>query len=390
MNKNIFLIVFIIVLLSDSYAQKRVIFIEDNIRTGYIVNNFLGYDSFPKLKPLFINEIKVGHKTIGTKPWHSFYNYPDVGISFINGNLGNRRQFGKIYTLVPNITFDFKTYNKAKIQTSFGWGLAYFTKPYDSISNPHNILIGSHITHTAFIQLNYLQQIGKGLFLQVGGAYIHASNGHYQVPNGGLNLATLNIGIKKYFNNYQPQKIPENIEIRTNWDLSVVSGIGLHEFAGTLFPVGTPKYTIYTTSVFAGKYYKYWGKFFTGFSGKFYTAYLYNITKDTLFTENIMLKSSVLTVFLANEFQFGHFAIYTQGGINFYKPFVKKYVYHYDEKFNIDNLLELYISTKLAMKYYFFDPQVTKFNIFVQWAIKANFGNADFTEVSAGFSFITN
>ncbi len=377
---------FLLIFTTAIDAQTSV-FAENNIRTGFIVNNFLNYADFPKSNPVLINEFKIGHKTLGSKDWHQEYNYPEIAISLFSGSLGNKREFGYLYGLMPNISFDIKSFKHSTLQATLGWGLTYITKPYDSITNPHNILLGSHLNHLAMIALNYRYNFSKNFCIQVGGAYIHASNGHYQVPNGGMNIGTISIGMKKYFGNSELQQTSGNQLDKKKTNINLSFAVGEHEFAGTLQPVGTPKYNIYNVSIFAGKQYNRKAEFVIGFTGKYYKSFEYYITERSLFTDNIFLKSSILTFFIGNEFKFGHFAIFTWGGLNIYSPFVKKYVYKNDFIFNINYIYELYISTKMGMKYYLLNPDYHKFNIYISWAIKANFGNADFTEISSGIVF---
>ncbi len=386
---NIKILLFLLIL-TVTFAKSQnstTLFFEDKIYSGYIVNNFLGYDSFPKLKPALINEFKVGHKTNGSNIWHQFYYYPEISISLLYGNLGNNKQFGKITGLIPNISFNLKNHNNSSLKINLGWGISYFDKPYDSVSNPHNILIGNNINHTATINLNYQQYLAKNLFLTFTGAYLHSSNGHYQVPNGGMNLALVSVGLKKYFGQnplLNEQSIPE---FNKKTDFYFSFGVGIHEFAGTLHPVGTPKYNVYDINLLLSRNYKYFAKYFIGASVKYYESFYYQIYKNNIYSKNIRLNSSVFTFILGNEFQFGKFAIFVYGGLNLYQPFVRNYIYKDELKFNINNIFELLISTKLGMRYYLLDPHKFNFNIYSSWAIKAHFGNADYTELAIGFVF---
>jgi len=387
MIKKAILLNVLFVILTISVKSQTNVFIEENFRSGYVINNFLSYDSFPKTNPLILNEFKIGHKTLGTKDWHKIYNYPEVAVSVFAANLGNKRQFGYLFGILPNINFDIKEYKNSNLQATFGWGFAYISKPYDSITNDHNILLGSKLNHLAFISLNYRYNITNTFILQFGGAYIHASNGHYQVPNAGMNFASISVGAKKYFSDNQVISYQNSTNYNKKANINLSFGIGIHEFAGTLQPVGTPKYFIYTGSAFLGKNYSKWGEFFIGFSGKYYQSFNNFIVNRQLYSKNILLKSSIITLFIGNEFKFGHFSIFTLGGINIYSPFIKDFVYKNTIQYSINNILELHLSSKLGMKYYLLNPQTSKFNIFVAMAIKANFGNADFTELSTGIVF---
>lgn len=370
--------------ISNTFFGQLVL--ENNIRTGYVVNNYVRYLDFPKTKPFVINELKIGVKTYGKKNWHQVYNYPEISLNFLSGNLGNDKQFGYIFSVIPTISFDLKQKIQNIWQMSFGWGVSYFTTPYDSINNEHNILVGYKFAHTVHMSLFYRKQIVKNLFLQVGGAYIHSSNGHFQAPNGGLNLASISFGIKKYFS----PKLIEN-RLKPNYsrktDINISYDRGIHEFTGSLYPTGTKKYRVYALGVFLGKNFNAWSKGFIGIYGKYYEAFYDKILTFSLYSQNTKLKASVISFVIGAEIKFGHFAVFSFGGLNFYKPFVTDYVYPNIFEYNIDNILELYISSNLGMKYYLLNPEKNKLNIFVAWAVKANFGNADYTYISTGITF---
>lgn len=360
--------------------------LENNIKTGFVVNNYVRYLAFPKTKPFLINEFKIGTKTYGKKNWHQIYNYPEISLNFFAGNLGNNKQFGYIFSVVPTISFDIKQKSTIYWQMSFGWGVSYFTKPYDSVNNEHNILVGYKFAHTVHMSLFYRKLIAKNLFFLIGGAYIHSSNGHFQAPNGGLNLASVSIGIKNYFSPKSIENKPKPL-YSSKIDISISYDRGIHEFTGSLYPTGTRKYKVYALGVFLGKNLNVWSKGYIGIYGKYYEAFYDKIHSFSLYSQNTKLKASVISFVIGAEIKFGRFAVFSFGGLNFYKPFVTDFVYPNFFEYNIDNILELYISSNLGMKYYLLNPEKSKFNIFLAWAVKANFGNADYTYISTGITF---
>ena len=93
----------------------------------------------------------------------------------------------------------------------------------------------------------------------------------------------------------------------------------------------------------------------------------------------------------------GHFSIDVELGANVYKPFYKQY----EKDFPAGNRFNGYekfkrnfkrtISTRLGLNLYLFNTnKLPKHNFFIGPHIKANFGQADFTEVSFGYHYRLN
>ena len=244
----------------------------------------------------------------------------------------------------------------------------------------------------AFFSLNYQKLITKKLNFIISASLIHASNGHVQVPNAGMNIVTGDIGLKYYFNeNIQKEKITNNYKNKKNnkyFNLNFKIGIGVHEFAQTIGPVGTPKHNIYTGAIFLSKRLGLVNKIYFGFNGKYYTDFYNFIDTANYYVDNYHLKSSIFTSFVGIEFIIGQFALFGQAGYNFYTPLRKKRLYKNIENIKFFHISELYISTRGGLKYYLLDVNKYKHNnIFIAVAIKANFGQADFPEISIGYVF---
>ena len=387
-----FLLIFcfaIIVKFAYSQEYKSLPILQNKIHTGLVINNYIYMDSFPLRKISFINEFYLGAKTRGNKFWHQYYNFPEIGVSIFTGTLGNKRQLGNILGIVPSIAFDIVKKNNYNLKFSVGLGFAYFNTPFDSITNEYNILIGSNITGLAFITMTYHKDISQQLKLLFGISYIHASNGHYQVPNAGMNIMAGDIGLHYYFNQEK-----ENVKKNNSYfpkkvvNLNLKFGIGVHEYANTIGPVGTPKHKIYTGSVFLSKRFSNVNKVFSGFSGKYYTDFYNFIDTSSFYTDKYHLKSSIFTFFLGHEFILGQVGFFAQGGINFYTPLIKDRLYQNTEKMKFFHITELYISTRLGFKFYLLNLEKHPHNnIFIATSIKANFGKADFPEISIAYVF---
>ncbi len=377
--------------ISKADEFKSTLIIANKLHTGMVINNYLFFENFPKRKATILNELYVGVQTRGNKKWHSQYTFPQIGVSFISGSLGNKYELGNAFAIIPNMTVHLLRKEKYNLTYSIGVGFSYFNTPFDAISNPYNILICSSITNMSFMQLAYNYRLNSQLEISAGVSYIHASNGHVQIPNAGMNISAANLGVKYYFNrnnqNFNTQNIytsQKNRIFKFNFGLST----GLHEFAKTLEPVGTKKFSIHS-AYFAYSYrYKNIHRFSVGINLKYYKSFNNYILENEFFTEHINLKSTVGTFYLSHEFLFGHFGFYFHGGLNFYTPFLPKYFKLTNKNVPFMVFLEHYTSSKLAIKYYLFETNAyRKTNFFIGMAVKANFGTADFAELSTGIVF---
>ncbi len=372
---------------------RSTIILGNKIHSGKIINNYLSYENYPKRKVAFLNEFYFGIKTRGSKNWHKQYKFPEIGASFFVGNLGNPEELGYTFGFVPNMNVEILRKKKLTLRGSIGIGIAYFNKPYDSISNQHNILIGSHFTNLSVFSLSLDKKISKKILFTTSISMIHASNGHFQIPNAGMNLPTASFGLKYFMvNDFEKVKttIDESQKSKNIVKLNFQFGAGIHEFANTLAPIGTPKWTIYSGSLFVTYRKNNIHNYFAGVSTKYYTGFHDFITKNNYYNDNIQLKSTISTIFVGHEFLFGHFGLVSQMGYNFYNPFV---VRRFKDNNHVDKIvfrkaIEIYTSFDLGLKYYFHETNYwTKSNFFVGATIKTYFFKADFIELSFGFTF---
>jgi hypothetical protein len=361
---------------------------ELKFHTGYVIQNWLS-DSFPKRNSMFLVQYSFEKQTGGKKYWHQLYNFPTVGANIFFGDMGNPRELGYNVGVVPSITFNTANEKKWNLKLSLGIGLGYFNKPYNKKTNDQNILIGSHITNLSFAQLYFSRTISEKINLTLGIGSVHASNGHYQIPNVGLNAPAAFVGIKYYPQGkpkiYKRDTIPQ---LNKTLRLNIRFGIGVHEFAETTKPVGGPKYTVYTGIIYVSKRFGKLSNVQAGVSVKYYTDYYSFFKRDSVFTKNIHLKSNVISVILGHEFLFGHFTFSAHGCLDIYYPEYKPYTDFIQKQKGFSYFAERYFSTELGMQYYLHDTFTNrKNNFFIGTYINAHFGSADFIEAAVGWFF---
>jgi lipid A 3-O-deacylase PagL len=382
---------FLFIQVTVGLAQDTTInsnYIGSKLYLGKIINNYVTYDSFPKSNPTVILEASYGKQTTGSKNWEQYYGFPQVGVSAVGGYLGNKEEFGFLLGAYPHVSLNTINTKKWNLKIKLGLGMAYFNKPYDSISNPHNILIGSHFTALGFAELYFHRSISEKLTFEFGLSVFHASNGHTGLPNVGLNIININSGFKYYIDK-QPSEFKRTPNLDKDKQLNHIIrlGIGTHKFGSELGPVSSPSYQVYDIAYYMSKPIGTLGSGMVGIGYKYYTSYYNKIIEGDIYSEGQHLKSSVITLLLAYEFEFGQMSLLVQGGINVYHPFWKEFVNQIGDDLTFYKKIEGLISTRLGLQYYILDKEKFNNNIYLGLYIKANMGGADFMSSGIGYKF---
>lgn len=175
-------------------------------------------------------QIEVGKTTYGKKAWEQLYHYPNLGIGYYQGNLGNNEVFGNTKALYGFIEAPYFPEKKVSFGYKFGFGLAYLSKSFDIDENIYNIAIGSHVNfliHFAFdIKLNLLED---KLFIKTGLGFKHMSNGKIQAPNLGLNIVDWHL-TAGYYIGKRVQHISKALPIRDKHTFMGIIAGGPKEF----------------------------------------------------------------------------------------------------------------------------------------------------------------
>ncbi len=154
-------------------------------------------------------EVDFVKPTRGSKLWHHENNFPDVGISFNYIDFANPQQLGYCYGLSPFIEIPLnKKVKPSRVIMRVCWGVSYLTKDFNIDNNHKNIAIGSH--WNTFVQWKWFWHLNlsEKFRLEPGFSFAHASNGRSQVPNLGLNVVALNLGLTYKIRNEDKAHVP--------------------------------------------------------------------------------------------------------------------------------------------------------------------------------------
>lgn len=386
----------------ETPAKKRAMFIEPELMVGRVVPNYV--DRFPNTYLQHGISVNIGSfKTDSLSIWANRLNFPQTGGTLFYSNIGNNEIFG--HQLSAMAFASWNVFNKAEkpYYLKLGLGLSYFSTFYDSITNNRNLNVGSSYSWSfqAGVYKTMLEK--NGMNLKLGLIFSHASNGHTQLPNLGINSALLSLSGQFYSKKIDRYQLIKNksgiIRSENKWAIGIQQGLGFHEYGDKDGPVGGPKDGVYSTSMYVSKIYNRFFKWSFGGTYRYYDSYERQIKLNDLdeYNDNIKQSASNLVLFTNAEILMGHVSADLELGFNIYKPFYKQYEKdfplgkRYKGYMEFKNHFKKLLATRLGIYLYMFNTnQLPKHNLYIGPHIKANAGQADFTEISFGYIYRLN
>jgi hypothetical protein len=302
-------------------------------------------------------DLSIGRQVSGKKSWHWDYGLPKAGIYFGAWNLGNNDYLGNAYSLVPYVDFKVHQWQGVRLGMKFGWGIGVAEKKFDAETNYKNVAIGSRVNNSILLHPTLGFSIAKKHEIKLGLSLTHYSNGSFETPNLGVNMASFTLG-------YAFNKSTEPLPTRTEMD-AVEKGVNDFVF-GSFFvkevaPADGAKYGV--ASLFAERMWRTSNKFsFGGGIDLFYDKSLsqrFNYDESNGFLE--LIRSGIHA---GTEMHLGNTALVLSIGSYVYSGVKSESVYH---RFGIRQ------------------------NINPNWTagihVKSHWGKADFMEIGIGRKF---
>lgn len=375
----------------DAQAQREadgnVFFVAPAFRAGPILDI---YSNLPDHGWAFSAEVNLGWQTTGRKYWHEPMKFPQLGILAAFTSLGNPDTLGNEYSLVPNLTYRIASFGPCELSLLAGFGFAWFDKPYDRINNPDNKFIGSRLTNKTMLGVNLDTRLGRSLFLSGGFEYLHYSNGHYQLPNVGINIPSFHLGLKYFVREYPESFISSDSAGGTEkkWLFNVRLGLGIHEFGDPVKPTGGPWYPVYNGSLYLSRRLGPIMNLHLGLHMNYYTSFYDYLAFNDLHEGDRTLRSMSLIAFGGLELLLGHFSFTGQMGAFLYNPtYAEIHDVHKDAVIPKEKLKRI-LSLKFGASWYLLTTRSsTRLNPWIGIFIKSNAGQADFSEISIGCAF---
>jgi hypothetical protein len=217
-------------------------------KLGFLIAHRSLMDHLPEA-PAVAGEFSVVYQTQHEKSWHSAYRQPLVGATLFYGSVGNNSILGKFMGLYGSVELPIIKYKAYRMDFRFGTGVGYTNRPFDPILNPQNVAIGSKINAMmCFAFKQSLRFANQGITLGID--MTHFSNASFQMPNLGINVPYISLGVQHYFKqtNSSLQK-----ELSNKGPVSYgISGIFS---AKEMRPVGVGRYPVYAMNFFGRRYF---------------------------------------------------------------------------------------------------------------------------------------
>ncbi|MFM7015254.1 MAG: acyloxyacyl hydrolase [Bacteroidota bacterium] len=304
-------------------------------------------------------ELDYTYKTSRKKGWEELYNFPEIGIGYQYFDLGNPQELGTAQGLFGLIKFGLLERKKAILKVHLGLGIGYISRPFNLIDNYKNLLAGSHLNATITSGLEYCIKISEKTNFITGINLTHYSNGGSKVPNMGINLAALNLGIKYHF--FPTINEPKDtFSIIRKQSFEMVSAVGFKQ----IYPPSSPNYVV---GIFTADYIwpvKNKSMITAGadaFIDKSHKAYL---LRDSIITKGAegYLRSGI---HFGYGLQVGKCSGILQTGYYFYNPF------------DIDG----HIYSILSFRYHINE------HVFACFNLKSHYARADYFQYGIGYHF---
>lgn len=331
-----------------------------------------------KINPVFpeitqtslVTELSVARMTTGDKAWHSRFKYPEVGFSLTYQRLGNPDAFGHAYGVLAFISHRWIAKQHWELRARLGTGLAYLTRPFDRINNPVNNIIGSHINSYTYIKLQTVFFPKKQTQYVLGIGYHHYSNSNTSIPNIGVNVPTIALGVRHFLDSPTPPRIeaPPTPAAADRLRIGLRLGYGILE---SKTPDG-PNYPVYLSSLYVMKPHRQKLRFRAGLEAFISYASIAWVRNFDIPDENPFWSGLGTVAFVGAEWMMGRVSIVSQIGPYLVRPY------------QMDHL----IYTKSGLQYYLKDQQLhPRMQPFVGAYVHSHSGEADFLELGIGWVF---
>jgi len=182
-------------------------------------------------------ELSFSKRVDGSKDWHHRYLFPRWGLTLNAYELGSSF-LGSAFSSRLFLDLPLTASRNFRLKISFGAG--WVSNPFNLDENVRNSAIGSHLNASIGIESFYKFNISKKFSLQPGISLHHYSNGAWQMPNSGINLALFRVAALYKFSYHD---IPE-LRYSTFTTKKTEIRIGLSGGAKEILPIGGRKYAV--------------------------------------------------------------------------------------------------------------------------------------------------
>lgn len=181
-------------MVAQQVAKERFLYYNARLHYGSMIIHSREIQQIGNANPYGF-ELTLGRQAWGADAWDACNCYPRTGISLSYWHFDRPAILGNGYFANFFIEPVFGGWNKWFFSIKAATGLAYLTKPFDSITNPKNQSYSTRFSFPLHLgaTLNYRMNDKFNFNLTL--IYNHTSNGGLREPNKGINWPTLALGV---------------------------------------------------------------------------------------------------------------------------------------------------------------------------------------------------
>lgn len=305
-------------------------------------------------------------QTNGEKHWEQVYKNPEKGLGIYFAELGNPQQLGQAIGIFPFVNFPLNPGRKFKLYIRSSDGIGIITKPYDRIDNHKNNIIGSRINGFVNLRLTSVFFPWKNVRMETGIGLTHLSNAAWSVPNLGVNIASVNLGISFKKSEFTSQKLQEIKKtkpdsLNSKYFFTIIAAAGPNE----TYPPNGKQYAAFSLYASQWKTFSEKSRFCIGADAFYEMANIAVAIRDTVFDTSNKLNNLQIGIRLGYELVIGKIALPVEmGAYVFTKTTVNGPLYH-----------------RIGVRYY-----VNK-HIIINYSLKTHWVTAENYEFGVGYRF---
>lgn len=244
MKRTILLLIFNLLITNAQAQISTGLSLEANTFVGTIIRHSKRL-IIPPTRNTLGAEIHAAWQLKGQQKWHEWQGFPSVGVSLMYLDLGNSEAIGAAIGVFPTIDFKILKKGPLSITSQIGTGIGYLTRHYDQFDNPTYNAVGSSVNCMIHLKLRAETRLTPQLKAHIGGSFTHFSNGGARLPNLGVNIPALEVGVRwmldtegVFVRHHLPPKSTKK------WGINTVAGMAMSSSN-----VRGPKYPIYNASI---------------------------------------------------------------------------------------------------------------------------------------------
>lgn len=345
---------------------NRNLLIESKVYYGFLYAHHLELELYNAHFPAF--ELNIQQQTYGKHKWERDFGYPIIGASFYYCGLGYSPSLGQSIALMPFINFPLYRHHNFMLGFRFALGVGVLTEHFDNTENYHNLAIGSHLNAAVNLMFEARYKLNTWVTLTGGINLQHFSNGALKMPNNGINMPMLSLGVAvkplKENNSITEKYIPPTepfsaiLKRKIEFDLGISLGYkNMSQVYGESYIVTH----IYENTLYRVSPKSKWG---LGFDVSYDPSQLKTLERDSIFVDNNLeiLRPGINVAYELVLSKLGflvNFGYYLGGAETSNGPLYEKLTLQYN-----------------------FTP-----NFFASVMLKVHFGRADYIGWGVGYTF---